>query len=74
MAPRFAKSERRLPDRAQLRVDEHVKRLVADPSSGEPKTGALKGVRLIEFKLDAQQVLLAYQFDERRNVVTGSHP
>jgi mRNA interferase RelE/StbE len=68
-APRFAKSKRRFPPRAQLEVDDHVKQLVANPLAGEPKTGALKGVRVVKFRLDAQQVLLAYQFDEKRNAI-----
>ena len=68
-APRFAKSKRRLPSSAQLAVDEAVKGLLADPFAGEPKVGALKGVRVVKFKVGSQQLLLAYQFDPRRNVI-----
>ncbi len=42
---------------------------MTDPLKGEPKMGALKGVRVFKFKLAAQQFLLAYQFDARRNLV-----
>ena len=45
-APRFGRSKKRLPAAAQLQIDEAVKGLLADPLSGEPKTGALKGVRV----------------------------
>lgn len=58
-----------MPDHAQLAVDEQVRRLMAEPLAGEPKTGALKGVRVVKFPLAGRQVLLAYQFDERRNVI-----
>lgn len=68
-APRFAKSKRKLPAAAQLAVDETVRSLLADPLAGEPKSGALKGVRVVKFKVGAQQLLLAYQFDEKRNVI-----
>lgn len=68
-APRFAKSKRRLPDKAQLAVDDAVRGLLQDPLSGEPKTGALKGVRVVKFKGAAQQLLLAYEFDEKANVI-----
>jgi mRNA-degrading endonuclease RelE of RelBE toxin-antitoxin system len=68
-APRFGKSKKRLPAAAQLTVDEAVKGLVADPLSGEPKAGALKGVRVVKFKVHQLQLLLAYQFDSKRNVV-----
>ena len=68
-APRFARSKRRLPRSAQLPVDDAVKGLLTDPLAGEPKVGALKGVCVVKFKVGAQQLLLAYQFDTKRNVI-----
>jgi len=68
-APRFGKAKRRLPVTAQLEVDEAVKRVIADPLVGEPKVGALKGVRVVKFKVQTQQLLVAYQFDAKRNVI-----
>ena len=68
-APRFGRSKKRLPAAAQLQIDEAVKGLLADPLSGEPKTGALKGVRVIKFKVGPQQLLLAYQFDAKYNMI-----
>ena len=53
----------------QLEVDESVKRIVADPLVGEPKVGALKGVRVFKLKVQTLQLLLAYQFDAKRNIV-----
>ena len=68
-APRFGKAKRRLPAPAQLEVDEVVKRIITDPLVGEPKVGALKGVRVVKFKIQTLQLLLAYQFDAKRNVI-----
>jgi mRNA-degrading endonuclease RelE of RelBE toxin-antitoxin system len=68
-APRFGRSKKRLPAAAQMQIDEAVKGLLADPLSGEPKTGALKGVRVIKFKVGPQQLLLAYQFDANRKMI-----
>ena len=68
-APRFAKSKRRLPPRAQLAIDEAVRGIIEDPLSGEPKVGALKGVRVTKFKVGPTQLLLAYQFDAKKNVI-----
>ena len=68
-APRFGKAKKRLPPAAQLSLDEAVKAILAVPLSGEPKVGALKGVHVVKFKANQQQLLLAYQFDARRNVV-----
>ena len=50
-------------------MDEAVKGILTDPLSGEPKVGALKGVRVVKLKVGALQLLLAYQFDTQRNVV-----
>jgi ParE-like toxin of type II ParDE toxin-antitoxin system len=68
-APRFATSKPRLPPSAQLTVDQAVKGLLADPLAGEPKVGAFKGVHVAKFKVGAQQLLLAYQFDSKRNTI-----
>jgi mRNA interferase RelE/StbE len=46
-----------------------VKGITVDPHSGEPKVGALKSVRVVRFKVSQQQLLVAYQFDARRNVI-----
>jgi len=67
--PRFLKSKRRLDDAVQLAVDAEVKKLVGDPMAGEPKVGALKGVRVVKFKIGPQQYLLAYRFLTKPNVV-----
>ena len=39
------------------------------PIVGEPKVGALKRVRDVKFKIQTLQLLLAYQFDAKRNVI-----
>ena len=67
--PRFLKSKRRLADVVQLALDAEVKKLVGDPMAGEPKVGALKGVRVVKFKVGPQQYLLAYRFLTKPNVV-----
>ena len=76
---RFSKAKRRLFRKAkgQSTLDDEVKKILADPLIGHEKTGALKGVRVHKFKLGPQELLLAYQFNERRNVIElldlGSH-
>jgi mRNA-degrading endonuclease RelE of RelBE toxin-antitoxin system len=66
---RFGKVKRRMPAKAQLLLDEEVKKLMADPLSGEPRRGALKGIRMVKFKVSSQLLLLAYEFNDRRNVI-----
>lgn len=65
----FAKAKRRLHAKGQLVLDDQVRTLIDNPLAGEPKTGVLAGIRVVKFKVDRQQLLLAYQFDERQNVI-----
>lgn len=67
--PRLLKSKRRLDDAVQLAVDAELKKPVGDPLAGEPKVGALKGVRVAKFKVGPRQYLLAYRFLTKPNVV-----
>ena len=68
-APRFIKAKKRLPTNVQLETDEQVKEILKDPLRGEPKTGALRGVRVVKFKADDRQYLLAYTFRAKVNTV-----
>ena len=67
--PRFMKSKRRLVDTVQEEIDSQVRALIENPLLGEPKMGALKGVRVVKFKAGVQQYLLAYQFLPKQNVI-----
>jgi mRNA interferase RelE/StbE len=66
---RFSKAKRRLTPKSQLALDEQVKKIVENPLVGAMKVGALQGVRVLKFKLGPLQLLLAYEFNARRNVV-----
>ena len=68
-APRFLKSKRGLPETVQKEIDARVRGLIGDPLQGDPKAGALKGVRVIKFKVSVQQYLLAYRFFAKPNVI-----
>lgn len=67
--PRFRKSKRRLPEAVQTAIDDQVRSLLDDPLLGEPKVGALKGVRVVKFKVGPHQYLLAYQFLSKPNAI-----
>ncbi|MBI2371771.1 MAG: type II toxin-antitoxin system RelE/ParE family toxin [Deltaproteobacteria bacterium] len=68
--PRFLRSKRRLPASIQEMVDDQVRKVLEDPLLGEPKTGALRGVSVIKFKLGPHQYLLAYEFSPKLNQIT----
>ena len=67
--PRFLKSKRRLPERVQEELDAQIQQVAANPLLGDPKTGALRGVRVVKFKVEVQQYLLAYLFFPKPNVI-----
>ena len=68
-APRFARAKRAFPAPVQLQIDEVVKAIMANPRIGEPKTGALKGMRVEKFKVGPQQLLMAYMFTAKTQTV-----
>ncbi len=67
--PRFMKSKRRLSPVVQAEVDSQIKALMDNPLVGEMKKGALKGVRVVKFKADDRQYLLAYYFHAKPNII-----
>jgi mRNA-degrading endonuclease RelE of RelBE toxin-antitoxin system len=67
--PRFTKSKRRLSPVVQAEVDSQIKALMDNPLVGEVKKGALKGVRVVKFKADDRQYLLAYYFHAKPNII-----
>jgi len=68
-APRFARAKRAFPAQVQLQIDQVVKAMLADALVGEPKAGALKGVRVEKFKVGPQQLLVAYTFTAKTQTV-----
>lgn len=56
------KKKKQFPD-FQEELDRQVKEILKNPLSGEPKKGALKGVRVHKFKHKNQLYLLSYQPD-----------
>ncbi|MBP1202624.1 mRNA-degrading endonuclease RelE of RelBE toxin-antitoxin system [Duganella sp. 1411] len=61
VTPTFAKAVKRLHHKEKLAVDKAVKAVANDPSIGEEKKGDLAGIFVHKFKLNKQEVLLAYQ-------------
>ncbi len=59
----FAKVVKKLSKQQKADLDAAVKVVVADPSVGETKVGDLAGIQVYKFKLNKQEVLLAYECD-----------
>ncbi|OYO28114.1 addiction module toxin RelE [Janthinobacterium sp. PC23-8] len=61
VTPTFAKAIKKLHARDKLVVDKAVLAIATDPATGEEKKGDLAGIFVYKFKLNKQEVLLAYQ-------------
>jgi len=67
--PRFARTKKKLPGEAQKAVNDAMREILANPLIGAPKKGELAMMRVHKFKIGPLQLLLAYRFDVKRNVI-----
>lgn len=61
VTPTFVKTAKKLHAKDKGVVDNAVKEIAANPAIGEEKNGDLAGVFVHKFKLNKQEVLLAYR-------------
>ncbi len=61
VTPTFAKAIKKLHPKQKVVVDKAVKAIANNPSIGEEKKGDLAGTFVHKFKINKQEVLLAYQ-------------
>jgi mRNA-degrading endonuclease RelE of RelBE toxin-antitoxin system len=73
----FKKSIKKLPRQDKILLDHEVKKLSKDPTMGERKKGDIDFLRVHKFKINRQEVLLGYMYDEDQLILTllklGSH-
>ena len=68
--PTFKKAFKRLSEKQKDLVDHEIDRIVADPEMGERKKGDLSHLWVHKLKMDGQQVLLGYSWNEVGLVIT----
>ena len=61
VTPTFAKAVKKLHANDKTVVDKVVKAIANNPSIGEEKKGDLAGIFVRKFKINKQEILLAYQ-------------
>ncbi|WP_374358512.1 type II toxin-antitoxin system RelE/ParE family toxin [Pseudoduganella danionis] len=61
VTPSFARAIKKLRPKDKLVVDTAVRAIASDPALGLEKKGDLAGIFVYKFKLNRQEVLLAYQ-------------
>ena len=61
VTPTFAKAVKKLHAKDKTVVDKAVQAIANQPTIGEEKKGDLAGIFVYKFKVNKQEVLLAYQ-------------
>lgn len=63
--PKFGKNRAKQFPAFQLDLDEQVRKILENPLIGDPKKGALRGVRVFKYTYRGQLYLLAYEPDSK---------
>jgi len=73
--PAFKRAYKRLHKNQLAAMDAAIREIIAHPEIGEPKKGDLAGVFVHKFKINKQEMLLAYEWDARLRLLLllGSH-
>lgn len=73
--PTFARSVKKLHGKDKRAVDDAVREILAKSTIGEAKKGDLLGVNVYKFKVNKQEILLAYSVgpDELLLIALGAH-
>ena len=67
--PRFLRAVKKLHADEKRALDEAVKSVIANPDTGELKKGDLAGVRVYKFRVNTEQMLLAYAANKIEQVI-----
>lgn len=64
-APKFNRQKKKFAPDVQVAIDKEVQAILENPLRGEPKKGALRGVRVTKFTVGSQLYLLAYELHSK---------
>lgn len=67
--PAFKKAYKKLASTHILVVNEAIRAIVNNPSIGDEKKGDLSAVYVYKFKMNHQQMLLAYEWDSESRIL-----
>lgn len=61
--PAFKKAYKKFHPNQKSLINEAIQKIIENPDIGEANRGDLAGVYVYKFKLDHQEILLAYEWD-----------
>ena len=67
---RFARRIKKLNKNEKKSLDKAVRKIIKNPSIGQPKKGDLLGVNVHKYKYATNLLLLAYRYDDTGNELT----
>jgi mRNA interferase RelE/StbE len=67
--PQFKRAYKKLHSRHPQIVNQKIRDIIQNPLLGELKKGDLTGVYVYTFKIDGQEMLLAYEWDPTQRVL-----
>lgn len=67
--PNFKKAYKKLPNEYKLKVNEAIRAIVNNPKIGEGKKGDLVGGYVYKFKINHQEMLLAYEWGSKERLI-----
>ncbi len=73
--PAFKKEYKKLHSQQKAKVNEAIRAIIKNPKLGKEKKGDLAGVFVYKFKINRQEMLLAYEWfpKERLLLALGVH-
>lgn len=67
--PAFKRAYKRIHGKQKLQINLAIQRIIENPEIGEVKRGELAGVYVYKFKIDLQEMLLAYEWDSKQRLL-----
>lgn len=73
--PAFKRAYKKLHIQQKSKVNNAIRAILADPKIGQEKKGDLTGTFVYKFKVDHQEMLLAYEWTSRERLLLalGAH-
>lgn len=69
VTPLFRRRKKKAPIALQEAIDSAARTILTNPLIGQPKVGALTGVRVYKFKHEGLEYLVAYQLETRKRLI-----
>ena len=67
--PAFKKAYKKLHPNKKSKVDNAIRAIIKNPKIGEEKKGDLIGVFVYKFKVHHQEILLAYEWNQKERLL-----